>query len=552
MWIGVGAAIYFTGVSMDTSERVDELEERYDFDYEIGEDNIHPWGLELHNPVFIWSAVLIVLFVIGSMLFPDIAKSGLSGAKNWVINSFDWLFLSAGNVFVLFSLALIFLPHGRIRLGGEDAVPSFSRLSWFAMLFAAGMGIGLMFWSVAEPVGYFTEWSGTPLNTPGGDEASKTAAMGAVMYHWALHPWAIYGVVALSLAFFAYNKGMPLSIRSTFYPLFGERVWGTLGDVIDTLAVVATIFGLATSLGFGAQQAAGGIEFLFDIPSNLPLQIGIVAGVTAVALVSVIRGIDGGVKLLSNINMGLAGLLLLFVIVAGSIVAFAGNLLTTYTGYGEYLLPLSNPFGRNDETFYHSWTIFYWAWWISWSPFVGMFIARVSRGRTVREFLTAVLIVPTVVTGIWMSAFGGVGVDQALNGVGSLASGIQDSSLTLFRMLENLPLTAVTSFLAIALVLVFFVTSSDSGSLVIDTITAGGKTEAPTSQRVFWCAAEGFIAAALLMVGGSDALEALQSAAVTTGLPFTLILLLMCYSVLKGLNHEYKLLKLKDAETATG
>ena len=372
------------------------------------------------------------------------------------------------------------------------------------------------------------------------------------MYHWALHPWAIYGVVALSLAFFAYNKGMPLSIRSTFYPLFGERVWGTLGDVIDTLAVVATIFGLATSLGFGAQQAAGGIEFLFDIPANLPLEIGIVAGVTAVALISVLRGIDGGVKLLSNINMGLAGLLLLFVIVAGSIVAFAGNLLTTYTGYGEYLLPLSNPFGRDDETFYHSWTIFYRAWWISWSPFVGMFIARVSRGRTVREFLTAVLIVPTVVTGIWMSAFGGVGVDQALNGVGSLAGGIQDSSLTLFRMLDNLPLTSVTSFLAIVLVLVFFVTSSDSGSLVIDTITAGGKTESPTSQRVFWCAAEGFIAAALLMVGGADALSALQSAAVTTGLPFTLILLLMCYSVLKGLHHEYKLLKLKDAEAATG
>jgi BCCT family betaine/carnitine transporter len=399
-------------------------------------------------------------------------------------------------------------------------------------------------------VGYFTEWAGTPLNVPGGDEASKTAAMGAVMYHWALHPWAIYGVVALSLAFFAYNKGMPLSIRSTFYPLFGERVWGTLGNVIDTLAVLATIFGLATSLGFGAQQAAGGIEFLFGVPANLPLEIGIIAGVTAVALVSVLRGIDGGVKLLSNINMGLAGILLLFVIVAGSIVAFAGNLLTTYTGYFEYLLPLSNPVGREDQNFYHSWTIFYWAWWISWSPFVGMFIARVSRGRTVREFLTAVLIVPTVVTGIWMSAFGGVGVDQALNGVGSLAGGIQDSSLTLFRMLDNLPLTSVTSFLAIVLVLVFFITSSDSGSLVIDTITAGGKTEAPAAQRVFWCAAEGLIAAALLVVGGADALSALQAASVTTGLPFTFVLLLMCYSLLKGIRHEHKLLSLLEKKEA--
>ncbi|WP_423823713.1 BCCT family transporter [Salinisphaera sp. SPP-AMP-43] len=535
---------------MDTSERVEELEERYDFDYEIGEDNIHPFGLDLHNPVFIWSAVLIGLFVVGSMIFPEVAKTGLAGARDWVINSFDWLFLVAGNVFVVFCLILICLPHGRVRLGGQDAEPEFSLPSWFAMLFAAGMGIGLMFWSVAEPVGYFTEWSGTPLGVSGGDQQSKTAALGAVMYHWALHPWAIYGVVALSLAFFAYNKEMPLSIRSTFYPMFGERVWGTLGDIIDTLAVLATIFGLATSLGFGAQQAAGGIEFLFGVPANLPLEMGIIAGVTVVALISVLRGIDGGVKLISNINMGLAGLLLLFVIIAGSAMAFAGNLLTTFGGYAEYILPLSNPVGRDDQTFYHSWTIFYWAWWISWSPFVGMFIARVSRGRTVREFLIAVLIVPTVVTGIWMTAFGGAGLDQALNGVGSLAGGIQDSSLTLFRMLDNMPWTSVTSFLAIVLVLVFFITSSDSGSLVIDTITAGGKTEAPVSQRVFWCAAEGFIAAALLLVGGDDALSALQAASVTTGLPFTIVLLLMCYSLLKGINHEYKLLKLLDKQEA--
>lgn len=535
---------------MNTSQRVNELEKRYDFDYEIGEDNIHPLGLDLHNPVFIWSAALIVIFVVGSMVFPEAAKTGLAGARDWVINSFDWLFLLSGNVFVLFCLLLICLPYGRVRLGGQDAKPEFSLMSWFAMLFAAGMGIGLMFWSVAEPVGYFTEWAGTPLNVAGGDAASKTAAMGAVMYHWALHPWAIYGVVALSLAFFAYNKDMPLSIRSTFYPLFGDRVWGTLGNVIDTMAVLATIFGLATSLGFGAQQAAGGIEFLFGVPANLPLEIGIIAGVTAVAVISVLRGIDGGVKLLSNINMGLAGVLLLFVIVAGSALAFAGNLLTTFGGYAEYLLPLSNPVGREDQSFYHSWTIFYWAWWISWSPFVGMFIARVSRGRTVREFLTAVLIVPTVVTGVWMTAFGGAGVDQALNGVGSLAGGIQDSSLTLFRMFENMPLTSVTSFLAIVLVLVFFITSSDSGSLVIDTITAGGKTEAPAAQRVFWCAAEGFIAAALLVVGGADALSALQAASVTTGLPFTLVLLLMCYSLLKGIRHEYTLLKLQDREAA--
>lgn len=531
---------------MSLDQEIRELEERYDTDYKIGEDNIHPFGLDLHNPVFVWSALLILVFVAGSMVFPDISKAMLTGVRDWVIASFDWLFLSAGNFFVLFCLALIFLPFGRIRLGGQNAEPEFSRGSWFAMLFAAGMGIGLMFWSVAEPVGYFTNWSGTPLNIPGGTEAAKTAALGAVMYHWGFHPWAIYGVVALSLAFFAYNKGMPLAVRSAFYPLLGDRIWGWPGNVIDTLAVLATIFGLATSLGFGAQQASGGLEFLFGIPATLVTEIVIIAGVTAVALGSVLRGVDGGVKVLSNINMGLAGLLLAFVIVAGSVVAFAGNLVTTFTGYAQYLLPLSNPIGRTDQEFYHTWTIFYWSWWISWSPFVGMFIARVSRGRTIREFLTAVLIVPMLVTGVWMSAFGGSGVDQAMNGVGALADGITDSSLTLFHMLQNMPLTSITSFLAIVLVLVFFITSSDSGSLVIDTITAGGKTEAPASQRVFWACAEGFIAAALLVVGGADALSALQAAAVTTGLPFTIVLLLMCLALVKGLRHELRLLRLRQ------
>ena len=536
---------------MSNDASIEQLDEVYETDYEIGQDNVHPFGLDLHNPVFVWSAALIVVFVLGSILFPEAAKTALSGGKNWVINTFDWLFLSAGNIFVLFSLALIFLPYGRIRIGGQDARPEYSRMSWFAMLFAAGMGIGLMFWSVAEPVGYFTDWAGTPLNMPGGTEASKTAAMGAVMYHWGIHPWAIYGVVALSLAFFAYNKGLPLTIRSAFYPLLGDRVWGVTGNVIDTLAVLATIFGLATSLGFGAQQAAGGLHFLFGAPATLGVEVLIIAGVTAVALASVVRGIDGGVKLLSNINMGLAFLLLLFVILASSLTGFLANVGTTVAGYVEYFLPLSNPVGRDDQTFYHGWTIFYWAWWISWSPFVGMFIARVSRGRTIREFLTAVLIVPMIVTIVWMSAFGGNGLDQAMNGIGSLAGGIKDSSLTLFHMLDNLPMSGITSFLGIVLVLVFFITSSDSGSLVIDSITAGGKVEAPVAQRVFWASAEGFIAAVLLAVGGADALSALQAAAVTTGLPFTIVLLAMCVSLAKGLNHELALLRVEEQAAAS-
>ncbi|MGM0633674.1 MAG: BCCT family transporter, partial [Pseudomonadota bacterium] len=361
-----------------------------------------------------------------------------------------------------------------------------------------------------------------------------------------LHPWAIYGVVALSLAFFTYNKGLPLTIRSTFYPLLGERVWGRMGDVIDTVAVLATIFGLATSLGLGAQQAAGGLSFLFNISGGLLTQVLIIISVTGLALISVVRGIDGGVKLLSNINMVFAFLLLFFVILASSLTAFLGNVGTTIAGYAENILPLSNPVGRTDETFYHNWTIFFWAWWISWSPFVGMFIARVSRGRTVRQFLTAVLIVPTVVTIIWMSAFGGSGIDQAADGVGALAEGITDESLALFQMLTELPLSGITSFLGICLVLVFFVTSSDSGSLVIDSITAGGKTTAPVTQRVFWASTQGVIAAVLLTVGGSAALQALQAAAVSTGLPFTLVLLAMCVSLARGLHHERILLQLNE------
>ncbi|WP_018935744.1 BCCT family transporter [Thioalkalivibrio sp. ALJ24] len=538
----------------DLQKQREELEKAYETDHEIGEQNINPLGLDLHNPVFVVSAGLILLFVIGALLFPDRANDGLSATQTWMQETFDWLFLSAGNLFVLFAIALILLPIGRIRIGGQDAKPDFGLLSWFSMLFAAGMGIGLMFWAVAEPVGYFTEWFGTPLGIEGGTEASKEAALGATMYHWGLHPWAVYAIVGLALAFFAYNKGLPLTIRSAFYPILGERVWGPFGHVIDTLAVLATLFGLTTSLGLGAQQAAAGLDFLFDgIDGGLQTQLAIIIGVTVIALLSVMRGIDGGVKVLSNINLVVAGLLMLFVMIFGGFIAFLANTGTTVSAYVQYMIPLSNPVGREDETFYHSWTIFFWAWWISWSPFVGMFIARVSRGRTVRQFVTAVLIVPTLVTVVWMSVFGGAGIDQVRDGVGVLADeGITDSSLALFQMLQNLPLAAITSFLAVVLVLVFFITSSDSGSLVIDSITSGGKTDAPQSQRLFWATIEGVLAAVLLAVGGAAALEALQAGAVSTGLPFMIVLLVMAVSLLMGLFHELKLIRLAEAEAAQG
>ncbi|MDR5868569.1 BCCT family transporter [Halomonas koreensis] len=507
-----------------------------------GQDNKQWLGLDFHNPVFPLSALAILAFILYALIYPDAANSQLTAARGFAIERFDWLFMIAGNVFVVLCLALIVMPLGRIRLGGPQARPEHSTLSWFSMLFAAGMGIGLMFWSVAEPVAYYTDWYGTPLNAPAGTAEGASAAMGATMFHWGLHPWAIYAVVGLSLAFFAYNRGLPLTLRSAFTPLLGERTRGWVGHVIDIVAVLSTIFGLATSLGFGASQAAGGLNYLFDVPNTLGTQIAIIVGVTVVALFSVWRGIDGGVKLFSNINMVIALLLLVFVAITGSTMLFVNGLWDTSVAYLSRIVPLSNWIGREDSTWFHGWTVFYWAWWISWSPFVGMFIARVSRGRTVREFLMAVLLVPTLVTVVWMSAFGGNALAQSAGGVGALADGIGEVSLAMFQMLEHLPLTTLTSTMAIVLVLVFFITSSDSGSLVIDNITAGGKTDAPRTQRVFWATLEGVIAGILLYGGGDQALGALQAGAVATGLPFTLVLLVMCVGLVKSLREEQRAL----------
>ena len=347
-------------------------------------------------------------------------------------------------------------------------------------------------------------------------------------------PWAIYAIVALSLALFSYNKGLPLTIRSVFYPIFGEKVWGWTGHVIDILAVFATLFGLATSLGFGAEQANAGLDYLFGFSVSDGSKVFLILAITAVALVSVVAGLDAGVKRLSEINMVLAALLLLFVILVGP----TGEILAGFaSGLGAYiqnLIPLSTPFGREDANFSQGWTSFYWAWWISWSPFVGMFIARVSRGRSVREFIFCVLLIPSLVCVLWMSAFGGTAISQIVTD-GYQAVAEASLELKLFLMLQELPLTQITSFIGIVLVIVFFVTSSDSGSLVIDTITAGGKIDAPLPQRVFWCTFEGLVAIALLLGGG---LGSLQAMAVSTGFPFTIILLGACYALVRGLMSE--------------
>ncbi len=525
-------------------------------DYRIGQDNIQgklgPFGLDIHNPVFLVSGLVVVAFVALTIIFQEAAGPFFDSLRKGITSNLDWFFLSAGNIFVLVCLACILLPIGSVRLGGRDATPDYSYLGWFSMLFAAGMGIGLMFFGVLEPAYYFgTPWGDQPLGRdlgivegqladPATIEAARRTAMAATIFHWGLHPWAVYGIVALGLALFSFNKGLPLTIRSLFYPIFGERIWGWPGHIIDILAVFATLFGLATSLGFGAQQANAGLEYVFGVPNSIDTQVILIIAITAVALISVLRGLDGGVKVLSEINMVIAGLLLLFVMFASGAASILTGFVSNLGAYGEDLLSLSNPVGREDDGFRQGWTSFYWAWWISWSPFVGMFIARVSRGRTVREFMIAVLLVPTIVSALWMTTFGGTAIDQLIErATESAVYGYVIESykpeLSLFGMLSELPLAMITSTIGVVLVIVFFVTSSDSGSLVIDTITAGGKVNAPVSQRVFWCTFEGLVAIALLIGGG---LGALQAAAVSTGFPFAVILLLACVALFKGLYSE--------------
>ncbi|SDW08602.1 BCCT family transporter [Roseicitreum antarcticum] len=521
-------------------------------DYEIGQDNVaaRRWVFEfdVHNPVFPVSALAILLFTFFALAFQTQAEPMFVGLRDWLTGNVDWFFLLSGNIFVLVCLFLVVSPLGKVRLGGPEATPDYNYIGWFSMLFAAGMGIGLMFYGVSEPMSHYgaavggivtdangvrTDWA--PLGGAEGDpEAARRLGMAATIFHWGLHPWAIYAVVALALALFSYNKGLPLTLRSAFYPIFGERVWGWPGHIIDIMAVLATIFGLATSLGIGAQQASAGLDFLFSLGTSNAVMILLIVAITAVAIGSIIRGLDGGVKVLSEVNMGLALLLLGFIIIVGPTLAILTGFFENLWAYGQNLLPLSMPFGREDANFSQGWTAFYWAWWISWSPFVGMFIARVSRGRTVREFLIAVLIVPTLLSVLWMTALGGTAIGQLIN---DGYTGVQDAALelTLFQMLTQLPLTMITSFVGIVLVIVFFITSSDSGSLVIDTIAAGGKTNAPVIQRVFWASFEGMVAIALLLGGG---LAALQAMAVSTGLPFTFVLLGACYAVVRGLMNE--------------
>jgi choline/glycine/proline betaine transport protein len=471
-------------------------------------------------------------------------QASVDHVQAWIANQTGWFFVLTVNVILGYLLFLVVSPFGSLRLGGAAAVPEFSRGAWLAMLFSAGMGIGLMFYSVAEPVYHLAE---LPHGAAPGSPEAYGDAISTTFLHWGLHAWAIYALVGLCLAYFAFTRNLPLTIRSVFTPWIGDAVHGWPGHVVDVLASVATLFGVATSLGLGAQQVNAGLNHLLGLPNSTPMQIGLIAGITALATVSVVLGVQRGIKRLSVINMWLAGLLLLFVFLAGPTLFILNGLVEDIGLYINNLPALA--FWNETYTrgsWQNGWTVFYWGWWIAWAPFVGTFVARISRGRTIREFIGGALLAATGMTLLWLSVFGGSALFVELNGPGGLTEAAQnDLARSLFVFLELLPEatgTVLPSFvtigagaLATGVIVTFFVTSSDSGSLVIDMITAGGKTRPPRAQRVYWATLEGVVAAILLLAGG---LAALQTAAISAGLPFAILILIMIACLHRALTHD--------------
>lgn len=477
---------------------------------------------------------LAAVFIVITAYDVALMQRVFAATQRYLADHAGWLYVLCVNVFLGFSIYLAVSRFGELRLGGAEARAEFSLWGWFAMLFAAGMGIGLVFYSVAEPLSHFS----SPPMAVDGDVGAAKLAMAITFFHWGFHTWSIYGLVGLSLAFFSFSRGLPLTIRSAFYPLFGERVRGLAGDLIDVLAVIATLFGLATSLGLGAQQVASGLARLSDFPQGIGGQIALIVVMTSLATLSVYLGLDRGIRRLSQFTMIAGALLLTFVLTVGPTVFLLDATVQNLGFYLQRLPELSTwTEAYRGSHWQNSWTIFYWAWWIAWSPFVGMFIARISRGRTVREFLLGVVIVPSLVGFVWLSVFGGAAIHAEVFGAGGMAdAAAKDITSALFVLLEQYPLAALSSAVAILMVIIFFVTSADSGALVIDIITAGGTTEAPAIQRVFWAMLGGLIAALLLIIGG---LEALQTASIVSGLPFALVLLVMCVGLYSGLRQEY-------------
>lgn len=491
----------------------------------------------INPPVFFTSGGLLIALIAFSILYTERASLLFANLLDGVSTSFGWLYVSAVTFFIVFALWLGFGPYADVRLGADDERPAFSTPSWFAMLFSAGMGIGLVFYGVAEPMLHYQN----PPVGEGATVAAERAALPLTMFHWGIHAWAIYLLTGLCIAYFAYRKGLPLSLRSCLYPILGERIHGVIGHAVDIIAVFGTLFGLAASLGLGAMQVSAGLHFLVGTPHTRETQLWLIAIITVAATISLVTGVDKGIRRLSELNMVLAAALLVFVFLVGPTVPILDTLVQATGGYLSTALTRSFMVGAVDDTakeWAKTWTLFYWGWWIAWAPFVGMFIARISRGRTVRGFVLGVLLVPTAVTLVWFSVFGGTALHLEAQGAGISQAVTEDVSTAIYVMLRELPLSTLTSALAACVVAVFFVTSSDSASFVVDMLTSGGHPDPPIWQRVFWASAEGACAAVLLYAGGEAALTALQAAVVSVGLPFCLILLAMAYSLIKALRAE--------------
>ncbi|WP_339925319.1 BCCT family transporter [uncultured Cyclobacterium sp.] len=492
-------------------------------------------GLDVNGPVFFTSSIFIIISISLTLIFREQAEFYFNEIQNFISNTVGWFFILCVNVFLIFVIYIAFSKYGNIRIGGKDARPEFKTISWFAMLFSAGMGIGLLFWSIAEPINHFM----SPPLTEGGTAMAAQEAMNFTFLHWGFHAWGVYALVGLSLAYFTYSHGLPLTIRSVFYPIMGNKIYGKWGDLIDIFAVLATLFGLATSLGLGVQQIAAGLAHVFGISSGIVTQVSLIVGITLVATISVVLGVDKGVKFLSEWNMRIAVLLLVLVVLLGPTIFIFKSFVQNTGNYFYSFLQISTwteSYTGND--WQNAWTVFYWGWWIAWSPFVGMFIARISKGRSIKEFILGVLFVPSLITFFWITAFGSTSIHQALLGDNTILNAVDENVATaLFVFLEDYPFAIVLNIIGVILIAGFFITSSDSGSLVVDSLTSGGKIDAPVGQRIFWAVTEGAVAAVLLIGGG---LQALQTASIATGLPFAFILLFMCYSLYTALKSEYQ------------
>ena len=487
----------------------------------------------VNRPVFIASALLIVGFIIFGSLFGELAGEVFNQLQSFITHRFRWLFIILMNVAVVFSLYIALSRYGDIRLGHQTEHPEYSLLSWFGMLFSAGIGIGLLYWGTAEPLYHFMS---PPMGQAETVEAAKQA-MSISFLHWGIHAWALYCVVALSLAYFHYRRGLPLSIRSVLYPLIGQKIYGKWGHVVDTLAVFGTMFGVVTSLGLGAMQINAGFSNVFGIPNNVPVQLCLIAIITAMATLSVMTGLDKGIKRLSDINIVLTVLLLGFMLFFGPTQFIIDSFIENIGNYASQLIPLgfwSEAYSNTD--WQANWTIFYWAWWVSWSPFVGIFVARISRGRTIREFIFGVLFIPMLLLFFWFTTFGGSAVHMELMGNYGLIEAVKaDYGSAIFKLIEYYPLTKPLTLVIVVMIMLWFVTSSDSASLVIDMLTAGGDTNPPKIQRLFWALSQGVIAAVLLVAGG---LSALQAVAIIAGFPFAIVVFVMMYCLWRGLTRD--------------